>query len=165
MTSLTHREKHVLLMLSKGHNYNTIAQELKISRACLYQHTNNLRKKTGIKDTLDPKECSLYLNDFKPSNDPVLTPAQIKTLRSLLFGKSYAQVAKEFGLSIGTIMNTASQARQRVRLANYPGGTSGSAQRADKELRDYVRRIDQQYAAGNGIAKDPPPSPTVPDDF
>lgn len=143
MLHLTHREKHVLLMLSQGHNYNAIAEKLKITHSCLYQHTNHLRKKTGIKDTSDPKECAQYLHGFKPVPDSVLTPAQTQILRYVILkGRSYRQVAEDLGLSIGTVMNTVSQGRQRFKY-RWLDGPSRSAQNAEKALGDYLNSLDR----------------------
>lgn len=141
MEKLTPREIDILLLLSKAHNSAFISQKMGIARSCVYQHISNLRRKTGIQNLDDPREVNQYLND--PDHPPLdphgPTRAQLRVLRRLAQGMSYRDIATELKLSLGTVMNTASQARKRA-------GLTPAAQRRALDAQRYLDKLERPPA-------------------
>lgn len=128
---LTTKEYSILRLLSEGFTYNEVCFRLKITGSCLHAHTNNIRRKTGIKDTKSKSECERYLMAAPrtPRHGP--TSAQTTVLRMILQGMTYKAIAKELKLSVGTVMNSASQGRKRI-----PG--LPEAHHTETSIREYL---------------------------
>ena len=78
LDELTKREKEVLLLLAKGHNNKTIADELFITEQTVRNHVSMIYSKIGVHDRI---EVMLLVNKM---NLLVSIPNNVHLLRALI---------------------------------------------------------------------------------
>lgn len=118
MIILTNQQSKLLHLFAEGHSYASAAKALDISLACVQTHASNLRKATGIINLHDKTECLRYLGRIRhPDFRAGPTPRQLEVLRLMVAGHSRKSIAPRMGLSLGTIINAASQGRRRLSTA------------------------------------------------
>lgn len=118
---LTRTENTILNLLAEGASYLQIANYLKTNTSCIHAHTNNIRRKTGIRNTKDKLECLRFVGRHMPKDLSGPTATQRKVLQMLSHGVRYSEIARKLQISIGTAMNHASQACQRAGITQGQG--------------------------------------------
>lgn len=79
---LSEEEEKALRLLAQGFNSYVIHEKCKLPMAGMGIFTQEIRRKTGIRDTKYARECFLYIKRFEEAMDnPPLTPDDLRLLR------------------------------------------------------------------------------------
>ncbi len=121
MTHLTTTEKRLLVLLAQGFPYHELRQSIGCTLSCLHTHLANLRRKTGITNTKDRRECKAFFDGFVEAQREKHLPgqptrSQMAVLRLFAEGRTHQQIATQLGLTVGTTMNAVSQGKIRAGL-------------------------------------------------
>lgn len=162
ITRLSHREMTVLRLLSLGKSYETIRQMLVSARRAagnrdpevtiqnIHSTANIIRKKIGIKNTLDKDECRSALrqrhSSFVPDPHNTPTRRQMAVLRLVAKGVPYQEIARQLhidrcGPMVGSqnAQNYAYQGCQRIGIRVRPFQRT---QAIKAWLADYDAKIE-----------------------
>lgn len=162
---LSKREMTVLRMLAQGKSYETIrimlatARKQEITIENIHSTANIIRRKTGIKNTLDANECRACLrqrhSSYLPDRHTVPTRKQMAVLRLLVAGMPYQEIAKTLGMTrsglfSGTqsVQNYASQACKRLGIKVAPWQRT-------HVIREWLAEHDAKTAQGKDPMADP----------
>jgi len=145
-TKLSRRELSILQLLANGKTCRQIQEYFDpcISEANVHTCCYNIRQKTGIKETRDPRECRAYVRTFlhnevararevgmpKPP-----TERQVMVLRLLVQGRNYRQIGQTMGLGYQSAQNAACRAAKRV-------GIEGAGWQRTQLIREWISQYD-----------------------
>lgn len=141
---LTPKQLSVLRYLAVGSYSNRqICEELQITPACFYVHCQHIRKRTGITDTKNARQCATWLAAHpeakRRANLPTVpTRRQFEILEKYGAGKDLDKIASEMGLKKNTVATQLSAARIRA------GITGPAFADKRKQVRDYLERVSEK---------------------
>jgi DNA-binding CsgD family transcriptional regulator len=169
LSPLSFREMAVLRFLSQGKNYQQIRDLLNCARSTKGKEPSvsmdnvhstcwTIRRKTGIRSTLDAHECRAVLRqrhsairEGGPDKPHTPTPRQMTVLRMVAEGKSYQEIASALGLGNNghqSAQNYASQGCRRI-------GLRVPAWQRTHAIRDWLAAYDAQLAQAQDPMDDP----------
>lgn len=108
-------ESLILRELADGLTYLQIQGKLRMSQASVHTHCCRIMKKTGLKSLKNHIQCLRFVEKSVPHLVP--THTQQIVLQRLADGFSHQQISMELGISTSTVHNHASQACQRLKIA------------------------------------------------
>lgn len=159
---LSRREIQVLSKLAEGYTYKEIQSYFGLSAAHVNVVCHTLRKKTGIRQTLNQEECKRafaaippakadrVLNE-NPFGDPEvkrLTFCQLDALRQIAMGRTYQQIADALLIRAQSVQNLVSRACKTA-------GITAKGWSRPQRIRAWLKRHDEPMATAEDLMDDP----------
>jgi DNA-binding CsgD family transcriptional regulator len=123
LENLSNRELAILRFLSRGHSYAEIAGFAKTTVSSIYSHCLHIRRKTGIYDTQDKRECAQFLQRkgrFALRRKLCPTDTQLEVMRRYCMeGQTLDQIAQAMGMGRQTAQNHLSIGCRRAEIGGF----------------------------------------------
>lgn len=111
---LTKDEHHALVLLSELKTTYAIQEQCKIPMSGMGFFLSEIRRKTGIRDTKQTKECKDYLKRHAEALSKPPTTDQIRILRKYLAGETWEAIGNSMPLPLEQVIPTLDKACHAV---------------------------------------------------